>query len=122
MNNWITYLEEYRCNRTILENLESNQISAESSSLHPTEDESSESALAVSSVRFKIKEAECKLAHYIPSDAPQREVRRLADEKLFLSLRYICGMTMIETAFAMCVSRDTVYRIRRRVLTRKLPD
>ena len=122
MNNWITYLEEYRCNRTILENLESSQITSNNNGFCPIHDKDSEYALTVSSVKSRIKEAEYKLAHYIPSDAPQNEVRRLADEKLFLSLRYICGMTMIETAFAMCVSRDTVYRIRRRVLTRKLPD
>ena len=122
MNNWITYLEEYRCNRTILENLQCDQTVSESDRFSPIQNESAESDLTVSSVRSKIEEAEYKLAHYIPVDAPQSEIRRLADEKLFLSLRYICGMTMIETAFAMCVSRDTVYRIRRRVLTRKPPD
>lgn len=121
MSNWIVYLEEYRCNRTVLENLQYDPIASKGNETgtHP---ETSDLYQNISAIKQKISETEHKLEHYIPADAPKSEISRLADEKLFLSLRYICGMSMLETASAMCVSRDTVYRIRRRVLTRKLPE
>lgn len=122
MSNWITYMEEYKCNKTLLENLERVELSEDDAGLYGSNDESSALAIDVASITHRVKEAEDKLDRYIPDDAPPHEICRLADEKLFLSLRYICGMTMIEAAYAMCVSRDTVYRIRRRVLGRKLPD
>ena len=42
--------------------------------------------------------------------------RELREEQLFLESRYIAGMTMEKTAEAMHVSRDTAYRIRRRLV------
>lgn len=115
MKDWISYLEKYRCDRALLEmHLKESELSVSRSEQDRLRD-------TVQSLEKSVKEAEYKLDHYISEDADPREVQRLADEKLFLSYRYICGMTMIETAFAMCVSKDTVYRIRRRVLTRELP-
>jgi len=45
-----------------------------------------------------------------------RQRRELREEQLFLESRYIAGMTMEKTAEAMHVSRDTAYRIRRRLV------
>ena len=115
MKDWISYLEKYRCDRVLLDI----HIKEIDSSVNLSDRERLLKAATV--LEQSVKEAETKLDHYISEDADPREVLRLADEKLFLSYRYICGMTMIETAYAMCVSKDTVYRIRRRVLSRPFP-
>ena len=80
-----------------------------------------EKAKLAEKLRTSVIEAEERLENYIGSDLSPREAAMQADEKLFLSYRYIYGMTMMETAHAMSVSRDTVYRIRRRILARKFP-
>lgn len=47
-----------------------------------------------------------------------KDACRLSDERLFLTYRYLHDLTMEQTAEAMHVSRDTVYRIRRRIIER----
>ena len=47
-----------------------------------------------------------------------KDASRLSDERLFLTYRYLHDLTMEQTAEAMHVSRDTVYRIRRRIIAR----
>ncbi len=46
---------------------------------------------------------------------PKYSVWKLADDRAFLHCRYILGLTMEQTAEQMHVSRDTAYRIRRRI-------
>lgn len=59
--------------------------------------------------------------HAAPPDAERRESLRLTDERLFLECRYIQGMTVEKAAEAMCVSRDTAFRIRRRLAEKEMP-
>ena len=47
-----------------------------------------------------------------------KDACKLSDERLFLTYRYLHDLTMEQTAEAMHVSRDTVYRIRRRIVAR----
>ncbi len=50
-----------------------------------------------------------------PPNSPRKDCYRLQDEQIFLRCRYLEGMTMERVAEEMFVSRDTVYRIRRRL-------
>ena len=61
------------------------------------------------------KEIERNLENYIPYALPCRSYYRALEEREFLFYRCIKGLTMEQTAELMCVSRDTVYRIRRRI-------
>ena len=61
------------------------------------------------------KEIEENLERYIPYALPCRSYFKALEEREFLFYRCIKGLTMEETAELMCVSRDTVYRIRRRI-------
>ena len=114
MHDWLSYLETYRSNRNLYESVISGRQDAKSEC-------SPEKARLAEKLRASVLEAEQRLENYISSDLSPREAAMQADEKLFLSYRYIYGMTMMETAYAMSVSRDTVYRIRRRILSRKFP-
>ena len=58
---------------------------------------------------------EADLARYIPFDLPPRVHYRAMEEREFLYLRCIKGLTLMKTAELLNVSRDTVYRIRRRL-------
>ena len=115
MHDWLSYLETYRSNKNLYES-----VIAGRSAL-PCCECSPEKAKLAEKLRTSVIEAEERLENYIGSDLSPREAAMQADEKLFLSYRYIYGMTMMETAHAMSVSRDTVYRIRRRILARKFP-
>ena len=64
----------------------------------------------------KMKEIEQAIENYVPQGVDNRTYMRLSDEQLYLQYRYLLGMTMEQTAEAMYVSRDTVYRIRRRIV------
>ena len=65
---------------------------------------------------FKMSEIEKSIETYVPEGVDTRTYGRLSDEQMFLECRYIMGMTMEQTAEAMYVSRDTAYRIRRRIV------
>ena len=69
-------------------------------------------------VRGQMAEIEDSLKHYIPYDLPPRLHYKALEEREFLFYRCIKGFTLCATAELMGVSRDTVYRIRRR-LTRR---
>lgn len=60
-------------------------------------------------------EIENSLEHYTSNSLPGRDYFRALEEQEFLFYRCIKGLTMMETAEMMCISRDTVYRIRRRI-------
>ncbi len=61
------------------------------------------------------REIEDNLEHYVPYALPCRSYFRALEEREFLFYRCIKGLTMMQTAELMCVSRDTAYRIRRRI-------
>ena len=56
-----------------------------------------------------------RLTCYIPYELPLRMHYRALVEREFLFYRCIKGMTMEKTAELLGVSRDTVYRIKRRL-------
>lgn len=71
----------------------------------------------------QLDEIEDAIRHYLPKERGYRTSRdrfKLADEQLYLDCRYLQDMTIEETADAMAVSRDTAYRIRRRIAAKEL--
>ena len=64
------------------------------------------------------KEIERNLENYIPYALPPKHYYRALEEREFLFYRYIKGFMMLQVAELMCVSRDTVYRIQRRIAAR----
>ena len=118
MSNWISYLEQYRSNKILYEKLASPSKGTSFGNAHVT---GSDSLRLIQKLECAVLEAEDRLEHYVEPDLSPSEAAKQADEKLFLSYRYTYGMTMMETAYAMGVSRDTVYRIRRRILSRSFP-
>ena len=62
--------------------------------------------------------AELLLAHYDSIVISPRDALNQAQERLFLACHYIKGLSIESTASAMGLSRDTVYRIRRRIVAR----
>lgn len=61
------------------------------------------------------RQIEDSLAHYIPYPLAARPYYKALEEQEFLFYRCIKGLTMRKTAELMCISRDTAYRIRRRI-------
>ena len=59
---------------------------------------------------------------YIPKGIDRRTEYRLTDEKEFIHHHCIEGKSVEETAETMCISRDTAYRIRRRLCTKDAPS
>jgi hypothetical protein len=54
--------------------------------------------------------------NYTPKFPPPKyNLLKQSDGRAFLRCRYVLGMTMEQTAEQMHVSRDTAYRIRRRI-------
>lgn len=53
---------------------------------------------------------------YAPNKPPRgyNSLKR-TDDRIFLRCRYVLGLTMEQTAEEMHISRDTAYRIRRRI-------
>ena len=121
LNDWITFFENYRCDKALLE-----QYRFELKRLMNAGKGGFSDPIEISAVTAGLEEsveaAEGALRRYIPKDARIREIPKYAEEKMFLTFRYIYGMTMQQTAAAMNVSRDTVYRIRRRILSRPFPQ
>ncbi len=52
---------------------------------------------------------------------PKYSLLKQADDRAFLHCRYILGLTMEQTAEQMHISRDTAYRIRRRIAQTGIP-
>jgi len=79
---------------------------------------SSKAQQEISDCEGKMKEIENAIESYVPDGVTTREFNRLSDERMFLECRYLMGLTMEQTAEAMYISRDTAYRIRRRIVDR----
>ena len=66
-------------------------------------------------LRRRMLAIENDLARYIPFDLPPRLHYRALEEREFLFYRCVKGLTLMRTAELLNVSRDTVYRIKRRL-------
>lgn len=70
----------------------------------------------LSDLEQQMKEISERIDHYIPSRRPcNYNSLKQADDRIFLRCRYVLGHTMEEIAEEMHISRDTAYRIRRRI-------
>jgi DNA-directed RNA polymerase specialized sigma subunit len=116
MSNWLLTFENYRSDQTLLATLNTQLrvllddygYSRENAQVVPV-------IRTITELEDSLAEAERSLNEYVKSASTPREAAKRLDEKLFLTYRYMHGMTMEETAEEMSVSRDTVYRIKRRL-------
>lgn len=118
MANWIALFEKYRIDKRFLK-LRLTELAAlsEKSPHRPALEDS------IQQIQQDLHGAERVLARYGDGATSPRDALRRADERLFLAFHYIRGLTMEDTAMEMCISRDSVYRIRRRVIARgEIPD
>ncbi|MBQ8287271.1 MAG: sigma-70 family RNA polymerase sigma factor [Clostridia bacterium] len=113
MITWLNLFEKYRVDRRVLDLYRDELASlAENSRRRAALEES------IRIAERNTHAAERLLAHYGDGVLSPREALHYADERLFLAYRYLYGLTMEATAIEMNVSRDTVYRIRRRIVAR----
>ena len=116
MSNWLCKFEKYRSDKMLLDTrksqlkvlLDDYGYARSDSRVTPVLD-------AIAELEISLGDTEKELDCYVANASTPREAAKRADEKLFLTYRYVHNMTMEETAEEMCVSRDTVYRIRRRI-------
>lgn len=113
MITWLNLFEKYRIDRRLLDIYRD-----ELASLAENSRRRSALELAVARTERFLHATERLLAHYGDDASTSREALRYADERLFLAFRYLHGLTMEATAVEMGISRDTVYRIRRRIQER----
>lgn len=113
MANWINLFEKYRIDRRLLE-LHREELAP----LSPNAPRRPSLEASVHRLEHDVHAAERVLARYGEGADSARDALRRADERLFLAYHYIRGLTMEDTALKMCLSRDSVYRIRRRIIAR----
>lgn len=114
--NWICYFEKYNSDRKLLDAIELEIFRLERQGndqerLHKLR----QSAETLQAGILRVEEL---LDGYVAAAKTPKEAALRAQEQLFLCLRYQQEMTMEQTAEAMDVSRDTAYRIRKRILAR----
>lgn len=114
--NWINYFEKYSSDRMLLASIEAEIGRLEHYGKESNRLDSLRSA--ASSLKSSVLSAEAFLDDYVTCASCPKEAGRRAQERLYLKLRYRQGLTMEATAEAMDVSRDTAYRIRRRIIGR----
>ena len=113
LKDWISLFEKYRIDRQLHslychEYLTLSQSSPRKAALEADIDRLEQS----------IYFAELLLAHYDSIVTSPKDALRRAEERHFLACHYINGLSMEASASAMNISRDTVYRIRRRIVAR----
>ncbi len=111
--NWLTYFEKYSSDRKLL-----CAVEEEIAKLERFGKESGRLMLlraTADDLRSSINDVEHFLDNYVSSASDPREAGKRAQEMLFISLRYRQDMSIEATAEAMGVSRDTAYRVRRRI-------
>lgn len=113
MITWLNVFEKYRVDLRVLEIYRDELATLAEHSHRRTVLEE-----AIRQVEQHLHAAERLLAHYGDGILSPRLALQYADERLFLAYRYLYGLTMEATALEMGISRDTVYRIRRRVVAR----
>lgn len=105
--NTLQYYEQYRALNA--------QLAALEGQIHFMSDTEQEGVLRLHAIEAAKKEIEDSLAQYVPYPLSARQYHKALEEQEFLFYRCIKGLTMKKTAELMCVSRDTAYRIRRRI-------
>lgn len=114
--NWIAYFEKYNSDCKLLQTIEGEILRLEQDGRRsPLLDRL---RIHAASLKADVVKVDDFLDEYVACAESPRDASRRAQEHLFLCLRYQQDMTMEETAEAMCVSRDTAYRIRRRIIKR----
>lgn len=111
--NWITYFEKYSSDRKLLFAIEE-----EIAKLEHFGKESGRLMLlraTAKDLRSSINEVERFLDNYVSCAKDPREAGKRAQEQLFIALRYRQDLSIEATAEAMGISRDTAYRVRRRI-------
>ncbi len=68
----------------------------------------------IKDIRKRMKDIERTIDLHSSLSSHRHELRT-SEEKLFLRYYYVLGLTIEKTAEAMDISRDTVYRIRKRL-------
>ena len=114
--NWICYFEKYNSDRKLLDAIELEIFRLERQG--SKSERLSKLRRTAESLRAGILRVEELLDGYVSAAKTPKEASLRAQEQLFLCLRYQQEMTMEQTAEAMDVSRDTAYRIRKRILSR----
>lgn len=118
MKDWISLFEKYKIDRRLVKSYR-----AELSTLPEGSPRQLPLSKTIEQLENKLLFIEGLLDSYDNSPESPREAVRRSQERLFLTYHYLRGMTMEESAEEMGISRDTVYRIRRRILTRSdAPD
>lgn len=105
--NTLQYYEQYRALNARLALLEGQ--------MHFLTADTEEFTPILRQIEAEKREIEESLSHYIPYPLSARQYHRALEEQEFLFYRCIKGLTMKKTAELMCISRDTAYRIRRRI-------
>lgn len=113
MKDWISLFEKYKIDRRLLDSYRT-----ELSTLPDNSTRARPIVEAIEQLEIKLRFIEDLLDSYDNSPASPREAVRRSEERLYLTYRYVRGMTMEAIAEEMKISRDTVYRIRRRILAR----
>ncbi len=114
--NWISYFEKYNSDRKLLDAIDLEIHRIEHSTVGTEKLPKLRST--AETLRASILKVDDMLEHYVAAASTPKEASKRAQEQLYLCLRYQQEMTMEQTAEAMDVSRDTAYRIRRRILSR----
>lgn len=118
MKDWISLFEKFKVDRRLL-----NSYRCELDTLPDDSPRKRPLSQIIDHLEKKLRFIEGLLDSYDNSPATPREAVRRSEERLFLTYHYLRGMTMEATAEEMRISRDTVYRIRRRILAREdAPD
>lgn len=109
----LSYFEKYKSLKRLYE-IKTQKIK----NLDPEWEETKRLKEEIAYHKREMEQIKSSIDSYVPSDVSPRVAVQMNDERIFLECRYIQGMTMEKTADAMCVSRDTAYRIRRRIISR----
>ena len=113
MKDWISLFEKYRIDRRLYDLYRHEYAGLSQSSPRK---EALEADLDY--LERSIYRAELLLSHYDSIVSSPKDALQQAEERLFLACHYIKGLSMESTAAAMHISRDTAYRIRRRIMSR----
>ena len=113
LKDWISLFEKYRIDRRMYE-----LYCHEYISLHQSSPRKAALEADMTRLERSICCAEILLSHYDSVVTSPRDALQRAEERLYLAFHYVNGLPIESTANAMGVSRDTAYRIRRRIMAR----
>ena len=113
LKDWISLFEKYRIDRQL-----HNLYCREYLTLSQSSPRKAALEADIDRLEQSIYFAELLLAHYDSIVSSPKDALRRAEERHFLACHYINGLSMEASASAMNISRDTVYRIRRRIVAR----